>query len=710
LSSPDVKTRSRRPSSSIPVSLLSRYGAGQEGRYQLLAAPLLVLLLVITGLPLLQALVSSFFSDSFGVRTWIGLKGYRFVLQDRALGITINITLLWSFLSVSFTLFASYLLAERLHLSKKRSISLYAALLVPWVVPIFISVPLWRALLYGNGGDSLFSALFGFHIPLTTSPPAAFLVSVLVSVWLGLPFTTLVIFGSMKKINHTIIDAAALDGCTGLQLTLHIYLPSLREPLLILGVLAAVSSFKEFSMLYLLTAGGPPLISGITENFIVGATSTVGIFLYQVFSGFTDYGITAVFGIFLACGVAVIMLIWAALRLPDERRRLTLINIYSFGLHMIWFRPFHAVLVPLMLLVQYSPTSWTGITHNRKKLLTLLTAAETLGTILSIITYGILEGFLPPLLFSLLILLTHPADRRLTGFSRKQIISSAAVRAKAVLLRTADFLYSSIQFLTAALFGIASLLIVYLLIWLSFSRGNIVSFTGFIPLFPSASSYGTIFTDYQFGRALLNTLLIALPTAVLIPFLIVPGAYGLSRMQPARGDRWVTAIQTIGTAGGIHTLIPLITVIGILGLLDTRAAVILLYVGHSIPRATLIMKAFFQDIPESLYETAALEGCGFRKYLKHILVPLSFPAILTIMMTSFLGAWNGFLVPLLFLGSENKFPVSITLFRFVGSGDSGSPLWSLFAAASVVDMVIVGGLFLLVKRPLGTTRLSEFQS
>ncbi len=384
------------------------------------------------------------------------------------------------------------------------------------------------------------------------------------------------------------------------------------------------------------------------------------------------------------------------------RRRLRIIVLLSAAVHLFFFTWVNFAAALLQLFIVLSPRRL-----NRWKTLFLLTAAEAVFTAGALFSEGLLHGFSVPLLFSIPVLFSvpHPPGLPSSGPVRERIHTLFSAPAAA---GTADALYRFLRIAAVLFFGLCSLLILYLLFSLSFSRGNIVSYSSLVPPFPSAASYRKIFTEHGFLRALLNTFLIALPAALIIPLLTVPGAYGLSRVRKERSDRWLVIMQTLGTSGGIHTLIPLFTIVGTLGLLDNRAAVIFLYVGHSIPRSTMILKSFFQDIPDSLYETAAIEGCRFREFLRLILLPLSLPAVTAVVMTSFLGAWNGFLVPLLFLGSETKYPVSITLFRFVGSGDSGSPLWSLFAAAAVVDLLVVGGLFFLVKRPLSTTHLSEY--
>lgn len=672
--------------------------------------PLLIVLLLITGVPLLQALFSSFYSDSYGVREWIGLKGYNFVLQDSALRMTVNITMLWGIGSVIGTLFCAYLIAEKMYSSAKRAWPVYGALLVSWSIPVFISVPLWRALLYGNGGESLLSFFTGISIPLTSDPAAAFFASIVVSIWLGLPFPTLVIYSNLKKTDRAMLDAAALDGCSRWNLNRWIFAPLLREPLIFLAVLAAISSFKEFSMMYMLTAGGPPLVAGITDNFIVGATSTIGIFLYQTFSGFNDYGITAVFGIMLAVGVGLIMLFWIILRIKSTEKRRLLAMLFSMALHLVWFRSIYWFTIPAVVVVILGSRKYQFLRVHLRQFLTLLCLIELADILLTLRSEHLFTACNPPLLFTLFLLLLAPRTPKESLYKPIVRMLQRHLRfSPTVSANLPGFFYRLLQEITTWLFILSSLCIVYLLFWLSFSEGNVCSFTGFIPPFPSAEAYGRIFSEFQLHRALLNTLLIALPTAILLPFVVVPGAYALSRMPRKHSDRWLASLQTLGTAGGIHTLIPLFTIVGILGLLDTRAAVIVLYVGHAIPKSTLILKAFFQDIPHSLYETAAIEGCSFGTYLRKVLLPLTFPAVITVMMTSFLSAWNGFLVPLLFLGTEQKFPISITLFRFVGSGDSGNPLWSLFAAASVVNMIIVSLLFLLVKKPLSRAKLSEYR-
>jgi multiple sugar transport system permease protein len=102
-----------------------------------------------------------------------------------------------------------------------------------------------------------------------------------------------------------------------------------------------------------------------------------------------------------------------------------------------------------------------------------------------------------------------------------------------------------------------------------------------------------------------------------------------------------------------------------------------------------------------------LEGVKPSAYTWKILVPLSLPPLITASMVAFLGAWNGFTAPLLFINSERLYPVSLRLFSWVGSLGSGAPLWNLFAAASLVNTAIIALLFIRFKNPMKTTPLGD---
>jgi multiple sugar transport system permease protein len=124
---------------------------------------------------------------------------------------------------------------------------------------------------------------------------------------------------------------------------------------------------------------------------------------------------------------------------------------------------------------------------------------------------------------------------------------------------------------------------------------------------------------------------------------------------------------------------------------------VLIYTAHAVPFALIIMRGHMEKRSLGLEEAAMLDGATIGQYLRHIFIPLSVPMIKTLMLYAWLGAWNGFLAPLVLLSDESRYPLSLKLYSYVGSIASGSPKWHLFAAASVLNLIIIrllGGRYL----------------
>jgi len=98
---------------------------------------------------------------------------------------------------------------------------------------------------------------------------------------------------------------------------------------------------------------------------------------------------------------------------------------------------------------------------------------------------------------------------------------------------------------------------------------------------------------------------------------------------------------------------------------------------------------------------------GSLGYMLHVQLPLALPAIGAAAMIAFLSAWNGFMAPLVFLDDDAKYTIAVRLHAYVGSIASGSPKWNRFAAASIVNIAIVGILFRRWKKPLQSSALSD---
>ncbi len=188
--------------------------------------------------------------------------------------------------------------------SSKRAWSLiFPSLVIIWATPVYIGAPLWRFLLHGVAGDSLFKVLTGLEVNLMNDPLASFIATALVAAWFRLPQATFILLAAAGRSRRALDEAAALDGAGPSALAFSVHMPAMGGALMAVGALELVSAFREFTVPFLLTAGGPPMRAGITDGGIVGATTTLEIYLYDMFSGYADRGVMAAYSVLLSTAI-----------------------------------------------------------------------------------------------------------------------------------------------------------------------------------------------------------------------------------------------------------------------------------------------------------------------------------------------------------------------------------------------------------------------
>ncbi|HWR12144.1 MAG TPA: ABC transporter permease subunit [Rectinemataceae bacterium] len=569
---------------------------GDSRAAKIAALPLILLILAAGLLPFFTAIVNSLFHDRYGQATWAGLDNFRTLVDDRAFVLSLGITLGWALLSASLSVCLGFVLASVLLDAKKGFKMIYAAILVPWGVPSFISVPIWRMIIHGSGGKSILSAMLGREINLLTNPAAGFVAALAVDVWLSVPLVVFALYAALGSVNHSATEAASLDGADSWTIARWIRAPQARATLIVMWTLDFVRSFKEFQVPFLMTAGGPPFIGGITEKNIVGATTTLEIFLYDAFRNENDYGIPSAYAVAVGFLVVLLVALWFRLRKRTEGKEL---------------------------------------------------------------------------------------------MTRPRIGGGAA----SLTWRAACW--------TARIFALASAaLVIYAVLWLSLSDLSAVYIDRPLPRFLSLRPYLAVLRDEGILRYFFNTFLVAAATALLIPFFTLPAALALSRATARRQAKAFAFLQALGMTGGVHSLIPLFILFRLLGLLGGYVPLVTVYLFHALPFSLFTLKAFLDRLPPSYEEEAALEGMKPLAYLLKIVAPLSAPALAAAMMTAFISAWNGFLVPLVFITDDRLYTIGVKLHSYVGSVASGNPQWNLFAASSVINMIFVGLLLWRFKNPL----------
>lgn len=169
-----------------------------------------------------------------------------------------------------------------------------------------------------------------------------------------------------------------------------------------------------------------------------------------------------------------------------------------------------------------------------------------------------------------------------------------------------------------------------------------------------------------FGTYLLNTLLVtvvALIGQVLSSCFV---AYGFARLRfPARDQLFVLVLATM-MLPYIVTLIPIFLIFRTLGWIDTYLPLTIPHYFGGGPFFIFLLRQYFRTIPMELSDAARIDGAGEFGIFFRIVIPLSLPAIATVCIFSFLGHWNDFLGPLIYINTEEKKTLMLGLQSFIG--------------------------------------------
>ena len=248
-----------------------------------------------------------------GFPVWVGSRNYWAILTDPAVsgpfGRVFAWTVVFAALSVITTFILGLSLAILLNDPYLRFRQFYRVLaIVPYAVPAFISVLVWKGLLNVNLGivNHVLMQLFHLRIPWFTDPIWAKVAIILVNLWLGYPYMMIVSLGALQSIPGELYEAAVVDGATWWQRFSKITLPLLLMPLAPLLIGSFAFNFNNFTLIYLLTGGGPPIPGAQTP---AGATDILLSYTYNLaFKGGTgnQFGLAAAVSMIIFLIIATI--------------------------------------------------------------------------------------------------------------------------------------------------------------------------------------------------------------------------------------------------------------------------------------------------------------------------------------------------------------------------------------------------------------------
>ena len=213
---------------------------------------------------------------------------------------------------------------------------------------------------------------------------------------------------------------------------------------------------------------------------------------------------------------------------------------------------------------------------------------------------------------------------------------------------------------------------------------------------PVWENYSRAWVTAGFQGYMINTLIVTIGTTVMVILHTALTGYVLGRYQFI-GRRLVIAVlaATFVVPAGL-TIIPVVDLAAALGLMNGPWGIILALAGSGQAAAILLYAGYFRGLPKELEEAAIVDGAGFLRIFFGIMLPLAGPVTATVGVLTFLGAWNAFLVPLVFTFSAPELrTLPVGMLAFVGTNETD---WSGMAAAATIALVPVIAFFFFVQR------------
>ncbi len=248
----------------------------------------------------------------------------------------------------------------------------------------------------------------------------------------------------------------------------------------------------------------------------------------------------------------------------------------------------------------------------------------------------------------------------------------------------------------AIVLAVASLGPLLYMVSLSFQpNGGLLGATQLLPTHPTVQNYVQAWTENSFARYFVNSIIVTFGTVVINVVLATLAAFAFARYRfPGRQLIFYTLLASLAVPN-LLLVIPQFLLMDRLHLLDSLFGLILLYVSSNLPFTIFLLRGFFESIPKEYEESIRLDGAGTFRVLRHLIVPLSLPAIAVVSMFTFSAAWDEFPVALTMIQSSNHYTLPVALADFIGVH---TVAWGPFFAASVIATIPVVLVFVISMR------------
>lgn len=247
----------------------------------------------------------------------------------------------------------------------------------------------------------------------------------------------------------------------------------------------------------------------------------------------------------------------------------------------------------------------------------------------------------------------------------------------------------------AVTIGIALFFLIFLspiLIALSGSFREIKDTSNYLQIFKSFSleSYQAAFSKMNYFRSFKNSLIVTVTSVIMILVFCSMAGYAIARLKGKQGGFFQIFFLAGMIVSAQMSIIPMYRIVNNIGIGNTMAAPIALYVTAALPFSIFLYTNFIKSgVPYSLEEAARIDGASVPYTFIRIVIPLTKPALSSLIITQGVPVWNDFFFGMLFLSSPTKKTLPLMMLNFIGDMENATQWNMLFAACFLSALPIL---------------------
>lgn len=211
----------------------------------------------------------------------------------------------------------------------------------------------------------------------------------------------------------------------------------------------------------------------------------------------------------------------------------------------------------------------------------------------------------------------------------------------------------------------------------------------YIPKRITFEHYLSLFRRRPFGLYILNSAFVSITSTLLCLAVGAPAAYALARLR-LWGERIMLAMITIVTLfPAVLLFLGMLEIVKALNWGNNYLALIIPYTALNLPLTILVMRSFFQQLPKDLEDAAKVDGYNTVQMLWQIVLPMTFPALVTTGILTFISAWNEFIFALTFMTRESLKTIPVATAQLSGVSVFEIPYGPIAAATVLGTLPLV---------------------